>query len=251
MELWQAYFTPLNVDDALETLRSYAGEAQIVAGGTDLMVDLQYSDHSAAHPLAALVDVTRIAEMTRIEVSGDYLIVGAAATHTRIVKSALLEAGATCLVESCGVVGGPQVRNVGTLGGNVAHALPAGDGTTSLMALDAEADVAWSDGRREWQPLRQLYRGPGVSALDTHKDLIVAFRFRPRQEREGTAFNRIMRPQGVALPVLYYTAGTLFVQTSGMDTRMRTMLTPFLAVGLVVAAMRSAEWRIKLLGGSR
>ncbi len=56
---------------------------------------------------------------------------------------------------------------------------------------------------------------------------------------------------GVALPVLYYTAGTLFVQTSGMDTRMRTMLTPFLAVGLVVAAMRSAEWRIKLLGGSR
>ena len=79
MELWQAYFTPLNVDDALETLRSYAGEAQIVAGGTDLMVDLQYSDHSAAHPLAALVDVTRIAEMTRIEVSGDYLIVGAAA----------------------------------------------------------------------------------------------------------------------------------------------------------------------------
>lgn len=202
MELWQAYFTPTTVEDALETLRSHAGEAQIIAGGTDLMVDLQYSDHSPARPLAALVDVTRIVEMTRIDSSGEHLLVGAAATHTQIVKSALLEAHATCLVESCGVVGGPQVRNVGTIGGNVAHALPAGDGTTSLMALDAEADVAWNDGRREWLPMRNLYRGPGVSALDTHRDLLVAFRFRPCAEREGTAFNRIMRPQGVALPVL-------------------------------------------------
>jgi carbon-monoxide dehydrogenase medium subunit len=202
MELWQAYFSPQTVDEALDILRNHAGEAQVIAGGTDLMVDLQYSESHTLHPLAALVDVTRIAEMTQIDTSGDTLVVGAAVTHTHIVKSAALEARATCLVESCGVVGGPQVRNVGTLGGNVAHALPAGDGTTSLMALDAEADVAWSDGRREWLPLRQLFRGPGKSALDTHKDLLVKFRFRARQNREGTAFNRIMRPQGVALPVL-------------------------------------------------
>ena len=70
---------------------------------------------------------------------GDDLNIGAGVTHTQIVQSALIAARATCLVESCGVVGGPQVRNVGTLGGNVAHALPAGDGTTSLVALDAEA----------------------------------------------------------------------------------------------------------------
>jgi CO/xanthine dehydrogenase FAD-binding subunit len=202
MELWQAYYTPQTVDEALDVLRSHAGEAKVIGGGTDLMIDLQYSTNAAALPLAAMVDVTRVAEMTRIEASGDTIIVGAAATHTQIVKSAMLEASATCLVESCGVVGGPQVRNVGTLGGNVAHALPAGDGTTSLMALDAEADVAWSDGRREWLPLRQLFRGPGQSALDTHRDLLVAFRFRARQVREGSAFSRIMRPQGVALPVL-------------------------------------------------
>ncbi len=86
--------------------------------------------------------------------------VGAAVTHTAITRSALLEARATCLVESCGVVGGPQVRNVATLGGNVAHALPAGDGTTSLMALDAEAEVDWGDQRvREWLPLAQLFKG--------------------------------------------------------------------------------------------
>ena len=107
------------------------------------------------------------------------------------------------MVESCGVVGGPQVRNVATLGGNVAHALPAGDGTTSLMALDAEAEVYWGDQRvREWLPLAQLFKGPGVSALDSTHDVLVKFRFKLAGEREGTAFHRIMRPQGVALPIL-------------------------------------------------
>ena len=65
----------------------------------------------------------------------------------------MIAARATCLVESCGVVGGPQVRNVGTLGGNVAHALPGGDGTTSLVALDAEVEIA-KDGQRRWVPIR-------------------------------------------------------------------------------------------------
>jgi CO/xanthine dehydrogenase FAD-binding subunit len=196
---WQTYHMPSTVEETLKLLNEFAGNARIIAGGTDLMIDLQFSNHA---PVDALVDVTSVSEMARIHDDGVWCIVGAAATHTAIVRSALLEARATCLVESCGVVGGPQVRNVGTLGGNVAHALPAADGTTSLMALDAQADVAWSDGRREWLPLASLFRGPGISALDSSRDVLVAFRFRLSGEREGSAFKRIMRPQGVALPVL-------------------------------------------------
>ena len=94
------------------------------------------------------------------------------------------------------------MRNVATLGGNVAHALPAGDGTTSLVALDAEAEVAWHDGRREWLPVTRLFRGPGESALDSTRDVLVGFRFRPCASGEASAFHRVMRPQGVALPVL-------------------------------------------------
>jgi carbon-monoxide dehydrogenase medium subunit len=198
--LWQTYHTPSTVAEAVQTLAQHAGNARIIAGGTDLMIDLQFSE--AQHPVDALVDVTRIPEMVQIVERDGECILGAAATHTAIVKSQLLETRATCLVESCGVVGGPQVRNVGTLGGNVAHALPAADGTTSLMALDAEAEVAWGDGRREWLPLAQLFKGPGISALDTSRDVLVAFRFKLAGEREGSAFKRIMRPQGVALPVL-------------------------------------------------
>ena len=200
MQIWKNYYTPGTVDEALSLLSEHAGNARIIAGGTDLLIDLQYGDKP--HELDALVDLTRVGEMTTITEADSFCTIGAAVTHTAVTQSALLEARATCLVESCGVVGGPQVRNVATLGGNVAHALPAGDGTTSLMALAAEADVAWGDGRREWLPLPQLFRGPGISALDSGRDVLVAFRFRLCAEREGTAFHRIMRPQGVALPVL-------------------------------------------------
>jgi len=200
MDIWKHYYNPSTVEEALALLAEHAGNARIIAGGTDLLIDLQYDGEK--HKLDALVDLTRVGEMTSITEAIDVCTVGGAVTHTAVTLSTLLEARATCLVESCGVVGGPQVRNVATLGGNVAHALPAGDGTTSLMALNAEVDVAWGDGRREWLPLAQIFKGPGISALDSRRDILVAFRFRLCGEREGTAFNRIMRPQGVALPVL-------------------------------------------------
>lgn len=201
MPLWHNYHTPRTVEEALRHLADYDGEARIIAGGTDLLIDLQHATQQP-HSLTALVDVTAIPEMTRIEQQEDWLYVGAAVTHTAIVQSRLIEARATCLVESCGVVGGPQVRNVGTLGGNVAHALPAGDGTTSLVALDAEAEVAWHDGRREWLPVTSLFAGPGLSNVNSTRDVLVGFRLRLSGSGEGSAFKRIMRPQGVALPVL-------------------------------------------------
>lgn len=201
MALWEHYHSPHTVAEALSLLATYGGAAQIVAGGTDLLIDLQQPEKAHLRP-KALIDVTKIPEMTALSLEDGIIMVGAAVTHAQIVKSALLEQAATCLVESCGVVGGPQVRNVGTLGGNVAHALPAGDGTTALMALDASALVAWGDGRREWLPLAQVFKGAGVSALDSRRDVLVAFRFAARAPGEASAFKRIMRPQGVALPVL-------------------------------------------------
>ncbi len=216
MAFWNHYHLPPSVDEALSLLMSYAGQARVVAGGTDLILELQQGRRA---PVEALIDVTRVAEMTRIEEADGYLSVGAAATHTAIVASALLAQRATCLVESCGVIGGPQVRNVATLGGNVAHALPAGDGTLALVALEAEAEVAECRMlneecriEREWRPVISLFKGPGESAVDQTRKLIVRFRFKPAGDGEATAYKRIMRPQGVALPIL---ALAVWLQTSG------------------------------------
>lgn len=198
MTLWNHYHSPKTVDEALDILRSYAGRAQIIAGGTDLLLDIRQGHKERPD---ALVDVTCIDELSGIHQDGDTLIVGAGVTHTAIVHAPVIAQRATCLVESCGVVGGPQVRNVGTLGGNVAHALPAGDGTTSLVALDAHAEIV-KDGERRWVPIRELFLGPGQSLLDPTRDLLIRFRFALSAGREATAFKRIMRPQGVALPIL-------------------------------------------------
>jgi CO/xanthine dehydrogenase FAD-binding subunit len=196
---WKHYHTPHSIDEALDLLHQHAGNARIVSGGTDLLLELQQGHRPVQE---ALIDVTHIAEMRQITRRDDlYVSIGAAVTHTQIVDSALLSDRATCLVESCGVVGGPQVRNVGTLGGNVAHALPAGDGTVSLVALDASAEIV-KDNERRWVNIREMYHGPGQSLIDPTHDLLLGFRVGLCRQNEASAFKRIMRPQGVALPVL-------------------------------------------------
>ncbi len=152
-------------------------------------------------PHKALIDITRIPELRHIQQDNRWVAIGAGVTHAQIVKSPLLASGATCLVESCGLVGGPQVRNVATLGGNVASALPAGDGTVSLVTLDAEAEII-HEGERRRVPILDMYRGPGQSLLEPGRDVLLWLYFRLCDEREGSAFKRIMRPQGVALPIL-------------------------------------------------
>ena len=200
---WEAYHLASSVEETLELLAAYDGQATVIAGGTDLMIDLESGE---IPPPRALVDITRVPELQILERAGEHILVGAGVTHTRIVESPLLQAEAPCLVEACRVIGGPQVRNMGTLGGNVAHALPAADGTVALVALGAEAQVArrTAEGavERTWVPITELFLGPGRSAVDSRRELIVAFRFPARRPLEGSAFDRVMRPQGVALPIL-------------------------------------------------
>jgi carbon-monoxide dehydrogenase medium subunit len=94
---------------------------------------------------------------------------------------------------------------VATLAGNIAHALPAGDGTISLLALGGEAQISSLEGRHPhtiWVPLEKLHVGPGKSLVDPTCEMISALRFIPTDNNEASAFARIMRPQGVALPIL-------------------------------------------------
>jgi carbon-monoxide dehydrogenase medium subunit len=200
MPLWKDYHLPVSVDEAVGLLARYDGKARVVAGGTDLILDLQQGNE---HPVEALVDVTRIVGLNEIREEAGFILIGAGVTHTQIVASTLLHRKATALVEASYVVGGPQVRNVATIGGNVAHALPAADGTTALNALDAEVEVASFSGRR-WIPFTALFLGPGKSAIDSTREVLTALRCKVTGLREGSAASRIMRPQGVALPIMNF-----------------------------------------------
>ncbi|MCC7161932.1 MAG: FAD binding domain-containing protein [Anaerolineae bacterium] len=214
MKVFDNYHLPTTVVQALELLAQYEGRARVVAGGTDLLVDTQAEYYEGRRPhFDALIDVTGIAGAGEIRARDEYIEIGCGVTHTQIVASPLIQKHAAALAEACSVVGGPQVRNVATLCGNVAHALPAADGTVALMILDAEAAVARQSrsgtDSPDWVPLAALFQGPGKSAVDSTRELITALRFRALGAREASAFSRVMRPQGVALPIL------------GMATRVR------------------------------
>jgi carbon-monoxide dehydrogenase medium subunit len=198
MANWEHYLRPGSLEEALAILAEADGSARIIAGGTDLLLDIQQGRHP---PVSSLVDITGIAEMQAIGATGDEIYFGAAVTHATIVEDPFLSDNAPCLVEACSLIGGPQVRNVATIGGNVAHALPAGDGTIALLALDARAQIASQDGRR-WVELEQLFRGPGQPVFDRTREILVGFRLNKRKAGEVCAFRRVMRPQGVAIAIL-------------------------------------------------
>jgi xanthine dehydrogenase FAD-binding subunit len=198
MNLWHKYVPAASLSEALQALKSGEGTAYPIAGGTDLLLDLEQGHHPPAH---TLVDLTTVAEMNLIEARTDRLFVGAAVPLSRIARDRLVIDHAAALVEACELIGGPQVRNVATLGGNVAHALPAADGTIGLLALDAMVELATLDGSRRI-PLADLFLGPGKSALRQFEELIVGFDLLLKGANEGSAFRRVMRPQGVALPIV-------------------------------------------------
>jgi hypothetical protein len=139
MNLWQQYLRPTSVTEAVTALTSAPGLALPLAGGTDILLDLNQGRHSPVH---TIVDLTEIPEMKCFELRDGRLYIGAGVPVSRIARDPLAVTHAQALIEACDLIGGPQVRNVATLGGNVAHALPAADGTIGLMCLDAEAEVA-------------------------------------------------------------------------------------------------------------
>jgi len=198
MNLWQEYKRPTSVAEAVQDLASAAGPALPIAGGTDLMLDLRQGNHPPVH---TLIDLTFIPEMSALELRGDELYVGAAVPVNQVALDPLVGTHAQALTEAANLIAGPQVRNTATLGGNVAHALPAADGTIALTALDAVAEIAGVAGRRR-MPFTSLFLGPGKSAVDKTREIIVGFYLPTAKSHQASCFKRIMRPQGVALPIL-------------------------------------------------
>lgn len=195
MSSWNFYHLPHTLDEALAILQNDP-HSKVIAGGTDLLLELQQGRQA---PLKTLVDLTQIADLQRLEVLEQALWVGAGVPLNRLVAWQPAQRFATALFEAAALIGGPQVRNVATLGGNVAHALPAADGAIALLALDAEVILATPEGQRT-QPLLACYAGPGKTALQ-RTEIIVAFQVPLRKKGEASAFRRVMRPQGVAIAI--------------------------------------------------
>jgi CO/xanthine dehydrogenase FAD-binding subunit len=191
------YVTASTVEEALATLASLRGQGRIIAGGTDLIIQLQRRERK----FGCLVDVTHVPGLDEITLDDSYVIVGATVTHAQIERSPLIRERAPVLAEACSMVGSPQIRNIGTLAGNVVNAQPAADGSIALLAMDAEAQIVNLTGH-QWVPLASLFVSPGVSRVDATTEMITAFRFRAQAPRESSAYERLARRKAVALPLI-------------------------------------------------
>jgi len=158
--MWQTYYTPTSIDEALRLLAEHGLEARIIAGGTDLLIELQ-RDVRQAH---VLVDVTRIGNLDRVWQDDGLVHVGPTVTHNLAVASDLLVERGFPLALACWRVGTPQLRNRGTIAGNLITASPANDTITALWALDARLTLRSVRGERTLS-CADFYQGVRQSAL--------------------------------------------------------------------------------------
>ena len=159
------------VRDALEMLRD--DQRTPIAGATDLFVALNFGTLTPRR----FVDIWRIDELRRVVIDGDMLAIGALVTYTELIRSPLVAARLPMLVEASRLVGGPQIQNRGTIGGNIANASPAGDSLPILSVVDATVVLRSTAGERR-VPFNELYTGYRESVRRAD-ELIVAIEIPP------------------------------------------------------------------------
>jgi carbon-monoxide dehydrogenase small subunit/xanthine dehydrogenase small subunit len=187
-----AFYRPRQLEEAVEILALRGSEVRPLAGGTDILVAAK----DARQDRAALFDVSAVPELRGIKDRDDHVWIGAAVTHTEIVESALLARWVPALPPACAVIGGPQIRNRGTVGGNLANASPAADTVPPLLAAEAVVELVSVGGRREL-PLPDFIKGYRETAL-AHDELIVGLRVPKRTGVRGT-FLRLGQRQAQAI----------------------------------------------------
>jgi carbon-monoxide dehydrogenase medium subunit len=194
---WEKYLVPTSLEEALTMLKERQGQARVIAGGTDLIIQLKKKEVTARY----LVDVTNLDELKGIELEDGFIRVGACVTHQELAASSLVRERAAALAEGASQVGSPQIRNMGTVGGNIVNAQPAADTVVPLMALEAEVEVATATGTRR-DPLGGLCLGPGQCTVDSTAEILTAVRFRALDPNQGSAFERLAKRKALALPIL-------------------------------------------------
>ena len=158
-----AYAAPETVEQAIAVLQehSQAGEpAQILAGGTDLLVQIRSVDGSAR----TIVDIKQLPETNRLEIGPSEITIGAAIPAAALTANAELKARLPGLVEAIDLIGSTQIQGRASLGGNLCNASPAGDTIPALFVNAGRCQIAGPDGTRE-MPVEEFVTGVGTNAL--------------------------------------------------------------------------------------
>jgi carbon-monoxide dehydrogenase medium subunit len=162
------YFAPHSLEEALSLLDDRGEKAKVLAGGTDLIVQMKIGN---ARP-AVIVDAKKIPELNRLEWNDDdSLYIGAAVPLSKIISFPPVMEKFGILYQACSIIGSMQLRNRGTVGGNICNAAPSADSVPPLLCLGAKAIVARPGGNRII-PMDSFFHGPGQTALASNELLV-------------------------------------------------------------------------------
>lgn len=154
--MWKKYLNAISIEEVLETLQQYGNRARVVAGGTDLLLEME---RGVRPDVEFLIDITRIPGINQITLSDDgMLYIGAMVTHNQATASDLVRKHGLPLALASWEVGAPQIRNRGTVAGNLITASPANDTISALVALDARVTLRSSTETRI-VPLSDFFKG--------------------------------------------------------------------------------------------
>ncbi len=194
------YFAPATVDEALDLLARYGEDAKILAGGQSLLPMMKLRIAAPRY----LIDVNRIEALTGFRRDADRLVLGALCRHAEIAASPLVREHLPLMTDAANLTADVQVRNRGTVGGSLAHADPAGDWPTALMALDTDVTITGPNGSRTL-PLREFI----VDAYTTRLD--------PGEMLTGISIPFPRRPCGGAYVKFEKRAGDFAVASVGIQ----------------------------------
>jgi carbon-monoxide dehydrogenase medium subunit len=229
------YHRASSVQEAVGLLQRYGDDAKLLAGGHSLLPVLKLRLSTIGH----LIDIRRIEGLSGIREAGDEIVIGAATSHDALQHSQLLQQKLPILAEAAAQIGDPAVRNLGTIGGSLAHADPAADLPAVILALGAELRVVGPDGSRTIAA-DDCFTGLFSTALRPG-EILTEIRVPVPTARTGTAYEKHAHPaSGFAVVGI---AAVLTAGTGNTIAQARIAVT-----GVGTAATRAGKAETMLMG---
>jgi carbon-monoxide dehydrogenase medium subunit len=222
---------PESVERAIGLAGELAPDASFLAGGTDLIIQINRKRRAPRH----LIALGGIGGLAGIEWRDGECVLGALTTHKTIERCADFQGQLAALAEAARVVGGHQVRNIATIGGNIVNASPAADLLPPLLALDAAVELAGPQGTRR-VPIAQFLRGPG-STDRADNEILLRIAFPGLSDSGATTFLKAGRRRAMEISVVSVAA----VLDLDANRRCRTARIALGAVGPVAMRAPAAE----------
>lgn len=184
------YHAPSSVDDAIAILSQYGDEAKLLAGGHSLLPMMKLRFAEPEH----LVDINNIDSLKGIREENGSIIIGAMTSESELIASALLQEKCPLLPEAAKLIADPQVRNRGTIGGDIAHGDPGNDHPALMLALGARFTLVGPNGSREVDAI-DFFLGTFYTALEAD-EIMTEIRIAPQASNTGASYHKLKRKTG-------------------------------------------------------